>query len=76
MRRSLPALALWHHLGYTRCLPWSLKLRVEMDGVLGSQEQVVMTKNVNRENHGARVTCAAGGVVATGFVGGFWMLGL
>ena len=50
--QSLPALAQWHHhLGYTPSLPWPLKLRVEVDGVLGSRvHEVVM--------HSRHLACA------------------
>ena len=59
--QRLPALALWHHLGYTHSLPWPLKLRVEVDGVLESQvhEVVMRREDPTRRTNGATVTCAA-----------------
>ena len=56
---SVPASALWRHLGYTHDLPWSLGLRVEVDSVLGdleARQEVVMRRTASGNVY---VPCAA-----------------
>ena len=55
-RVDIPATALWQHLGQEHDLPWSLGLRVEVDGVMGERHDAVMQGEVGR---GCYVLCAA-----------------
>ena len=41
---TIPAAALWQHLGPTPSLPWSLGLRVEVDGVLEDEVHDALIK--------------------------------
>ena len=54
---SIPATALWRHLGYTPSLPWSLGLRVEVDGALEEQRHQAVLR-VYEKSGGSAVTCA------------------
>ena len=59
-KRSIPAIALWRHLGYTHDLPWSVGLRVEVDGVLQDQVHKVLMRSPGRNHARAcAVSCAA-----------------
>ena len=56
---SIPTTALWQHLGYTHDLPWSLGLRVEVDGVLGDEVHQVVMRSWREGNVSTYVSCVA-----------------
>ena len=55
--RYVPTHSLWQQLGQMHDLPWSLSLRVEVDGVLGDRVHRVVMRRHGRG--AASITCTA-----------------